>query len=194
VTAALTPYWLHWLRFNYPDVTVSALLTRSAQRFVTRPAITSMTTGTVLTDDWDEPEMPRGAHQDLQAQSECFAVFPASLDYVTRLAGGRADTPSAMVLQTTDKPIVLAASLPGRNAVIDALVQNLSLRPNLRFARTVPAFSVSTKSWDGQTGFFLPGVIDQLRQLLDTRSGFDSAPAHQDDARTTATMASSGTE
>jgi hypothetical protein len=70
-------------------------------------------------------------------------MFPATLDSVMRLAGGRSDSPMLMALQLTTRPIGIAATFPGMNEVIQEQIGRLPRRPNVVFSGEVPAFSVS---------------------------------------------------
>ncbi|WP_298180727.1 flavoprotein [Saccharomonospora sp.] len=166
VNAALVPYWFHWLRQAYPDLTVHAVVTESAQRFVTVEALRRLVSGSVWTDSWDDPNLPTEAHVSLADIADCYAVFPATLDFTMRLAGGFGNTPALLALQMTTKPIVLAAAHPASNAVVEEMTTRLLKRENVAFSPTVPSYSVGKKKWEGETGFYLPGVLETLNKLL----------------------------
>lgn len=119
INAALTPYWLHWLRQSFPRITSDLLVTRSAQRFVTLDALRRLVGGDVWTDDYTDPSLPESAHVEIGERVDAFAVFPATLDFAMRLASGNCDTPATMALQITEKPIVLATAFPAGNAVVE---------------------------------------------------------------------------
>jgi hypothetical protein len=168
VNAALVPYWLHWLAQAYPNLETSVLVTRTAEQFVTIPALSALVTGDVWRDSWDEPKLPKSPHIELVQRSDCFAVFPATLHTTMRLAQGSCESPALMSLQLTRKPVVIAPSFPGTNEIIEHHRLLLSQRPNVAFSRAVPAFSVGQRSWGGETGFFLPLVLEKLEELLGT--------------------------
>jgi len=166
INAALVPYWLNWLRVMYPQVVSHVAVTRSAHRFISKEPLRRLVDGSVWTDDWDDPNLPDAAHIEIDDMTDCYAVFPATLDCTMRLAGGRSDTPLLLTLQTTEKPIALATAFPGRNQLIDNMTQRLLQRPNIELTSTVPAYSVGRKSWSGETGFFMPSVLTALERML----------------------------
>lgn len=168
INAALVPYWLNWFRVMYPGVVSNVAVTRSARRFVTVDALRHLVDGLVWTDDWDDSDMPDAGHVEIDGSTDCYAIFPATLDCTMRLANGRSNTPMLLTLQLTKKPIVLAAALPGTNPLVDDLLQRLLQRANVGLAANVPAYSVGRKSWSAETGFFLPAVLASLEKLFDS--------------------------
>jgi len=161
VNAAMLPYWLNWLRQMYPDLRTSVILTPSAERFVSVLALKSLVTGEVWRDSWDDPVMP-SSYVVLEEAAECFAVFPATLNSTMALASGAAYSPALMCLQVTKKPIAVAASFPGTNEVIERQLELLLSRPNVVLSEQVSAFSVGKAEWGGQTGAFMPLLIETL--------------------------------
>lgn len=174
INAALVPYWMNWLRQMFPTVTTSILLTPSAERFVTATALRQLVTGNVWRDRWDDFSSPTDTHVGLDESTDCYGVFPSTLDFTMRLASGRTNSPALMALQTTAKPIAIASSFPGSNAVIERQVELLSARPNLAFTRRIPAFSVGRSDWTAETGFFLPLLLAVIEDLTDPASLSDA--------------------
>ncbi|WP_371516335.1 flavoprotein [Kitasatospora sp. NBC_01300] len=167
INASLTPYWLHWLRQSFPRITSDLLVTRSAQRFVTLDALRRLVDGDVWTDDYADPSLPESAHVEIGERVDAFAVFPATLDFAMRLASGNCNTPATMALQITEKPIVLATAFPAGNAVVEHHMELLLRRPNVSVSRTVAAYSVGKRKWEGETGFYLPSVLKELEGMFD---------------------------
>jgi hypothetical protein len=166
VNACLVPYWLHWLRQCYPELVVNVLVSKMAQEFVTVRALGALASGGVWLDDWAEPGLPASAHIEIEKISECFAVFPATLNTTMKLAQGLSDTPGLMALQLTKSPIALAVSFPGGNEIITRQIESLNARPNVVLADAVQAFSTGTGEWGrGRTGFFMPNVLRAIEQL-----------------------------
>lgn len=170
INAALLPYWLNWLRHMYPSLVTHVAITRSAERFVSVEAMRHFVTGEVWQDSWEDLRLPRSAHIDLEEMTDCFAVFPATLNTTMRLASGVSDTPTMLALQTTIKPIAIAPAFPGGNVLIDSQIKRLKQRPNLVFSALVPAFSVSKQAWGFETGFFLPLVLEALESVRSERA------------------------
>lgn len=168
VNAAMLPYWLNWLRQFYPELRTNIIVTPSAERFVSVLALKQLVTGDVWRDSWDDPLMPP-SHIMLEEAVECFAVFPATLNSTMALASGAAYSPALMCLQLTKKPVAVAPSFPGSNNVIDQHLELLLSRPNVFLSEQVTAFSVSKAEWGGQTGAFMPLLIEALADHLADR-------------------------
>ncbi|MFF6998419.1 flavoprotein [Streptomyces sp. NPDC008313] len=162
------PMWLNWLRTAYPDIEVRTVLTRSAQRFVTRDAVTAFAGGTVLQDVWpDEPE--EGAtHVQLAQWPDTVVVHPATYSFVSRLALGVADTPLLLALQCTAAPIAVAPALPPGGAESYGYrrhVAALAERPNVTVVPPQPGYSVTTGGPGATVATPLPAVIPALERL-----------------------------
>ena len=166
VNAALVPHWLNWLRIFYPDLTVSLSVTRSALRFVTLDSLHALASGPVWIDAWDASDIPPGVHNGLDEDTDCFGIFPATLNTTMRLAAGLTDSPMLMALQLTRRPVAVAASFPGTNPLINQKLEDLQRRDNIVFTPQVPAYSVSQGQWKGGTGFFMPFLLETLEKKL----------------------------
>jgi phosphopantothenoylcysteine synthetase/decarboxylase len=153
------------------------MLTRSAQRFVTRDALTAFASGTVLQDVWpDEPD--EGAtHVELAQWPDAIVVHPATYNFVSRLALGAADTPLLLALQCTRAPIAIAPALPPGGAESYGYrrhVAALSERPNVTVVPPQPGYSVTTGRPGATVATPLPAVIPALEQL---RARLAAAPS-----------------
>lgn len=164
VAAADLPFWATWLRTTYPDLEVTAVLTRSARRFVSAAALSGRLRGRVLEDVWPE-DVGDARHVSLHRWAEGFLVFPCTLDYLARLALGMGDSPSMLAAQCTTAPIVLAPALPpgGQESPAyrrhaEAVVQ----RPNVTLVPPQPGTSVTTKEHDAWAPALLPDCINAL--------------------------------
>ncbi len=139
---------------------------RSVQFVITGSANAALVPNWLL---WMHHVLPQvTTHAVLTAAAECFAVFPATLNTLMKLAGGLSDSPALLALQTTRKPIWVAPALPGTNEVIDRRLDELRRRSNVVFAATGPAVSV-VHGATGETGFDLPGVLSAITQLATAR-------------------------
>lgn len=165
ISAALVPWWLHWLRELHADLVVNVSVTRSATRFVTVRALRHLANGQVWSDSWDDPELPPEVNTGESGASECFLLFPATLDTLMRLAQGRADSPALLMLQVTNRPIVIADTLPGGNEIVQRHVEALGLRPNVGFAPRVTGVRAGSRA-KAEVGFNLPGAITVANEML----------------------------
>ncbi|MFI2370943.1 flavoprotein [Streptomyces sp. NPDC018833] len=162
------PMWVNWLRTAYPAVELRTMVTRSAERFVTRTALTAFAGDEVLRDVWpDEPEV--GArHVELAQWPDAVVVHPATFHFVSRLALGVADTPLMLALQCTQAPIAVAPALPPSGVESFAYRQHvaaLEQRPNVTVVPPQPGFSVTTGRMDAAVATPLPEVVPALERL-----------------------------
>ena len=164
--AAALPFWMGWLRNGYPALEVSAVLTQSAQRFVTWHAVEHRTTARSQLDVW--PEEEAGArHVDLQQWADSAIVYPATLHYTGRLAQGLADSPSLLALQCTRAPVAVAPALPPggmESAAFRAHWEALSRRRNLVMIPPEPGLSVTTGQEDAWVPPPLPEIVAPLER------------------------------
>ncbi|WP_326657352.1 CypD family RiPP peptide-cysteine decarboxylase [Streptomyces sp. NBC_00385] len=165
ISAALVPWWIHWLRQMNPDVVVNVSVSRSATQFVTVRALRHLANGQVWADSWEDPSLPPEVNSGQSGAAECFIVFPATLDTLMRLAQGRADSPALMMLQVTDRPIVIADTIPGSNEIVESNLKTLLLRPNVEFAPRVTGVRASNRA-AAEVGFNLPGAIVVANEMV----------------------------
>ncbi|MEV7865605.1 CypD family RiPP peptide-cysteine decarboxylase [Streptomyces sp. NPDC088124] len=165
ISAALVPWWIHWLRELHPDLVVNVSVTPAASRFLAVRSLRHLANGAVWVDSWDDEGLPREVNSGKSGGSECFLVFPATLDTVMRLAQGRADSPALLMLQVTDAPIVIADTFPGSNEIVESNLQTLKLRPNVAFAPRVNGVRASNRT-TAEVGFNLPGALSVANALL----------------------------
>ena len=170
ISASLVPWWVNWLRFTTPDVVVNVSVSSRATAFVSVDALRALANGQVWLDEWDEPSVPHSWRDGRSGASECFVVFPATLDTVMRLAQGRADSPAHMMLQITDLPIVLADVFPAENEVIEHWRAVLLKRTNVSFAPRIETPRATDRSTT-LSGFNLPGALALANRAIADRRG-----------------------
>ncbi|MEU7716964.1 flavoprotein [Streptomyces tibetensis] len=173
VTAAHLPFWASWLKIGHPGTEVRYVLTGAAGRFVTREALTAIGGCDVQADRWpDEPE-PRARHVDLAQWPDTVVVFPATLNYLARLALGLGDSPSLLALQCTRAAIALAPALPPGGAQSAAYAEHtarLRARRNVVVVTPHPGRSTTSGKRDAWAPAPFPDVLsaaDRLRTALD---------------------------
>lgn len=71
--------------------TVQAVMTASAQQFVTPLLLQSLTGRPVATTQWDTTQPNAMAHINLSREADAILVAPATADFIARLAHGRCD-------------------------------------------------------------------------------------------------------
>lgn len=178
INVAFLPFWLNWLTLSYPQVQCQIVLTRSAEKFVTRAALTALAHREVMQDAWPDEPQTGARHVELVEWADAVAVFPATMHFLGRLALGVADTPALLALQCTPAPIVLAPALPPygwQSPAVTAHVAALRQRPNVVIAPPRPGPSVTTGRDDA---WIPPPFPTVLRFLEQHRAALATTPPH----------------
>lgn len=108
---------------------VTCVMTKSAQEFVTATTLRSLTGGRVYTDLFEPFEGV--LHTSLADQSDLILVMPASANMLARLAHGFADDLATCTILATKSPVVL---VPAMN---DHMYKHPLTRENLKKLRAV---------------------------------------------------------
>ena len=106
---------------------VRAILTKGGEQFVTPLSISALCEEEVLTDLWslkDETEM---GHIRLSREADVIIIAPASADFLTKLASGKADDLASTTLLAADKPILFAPAMNHKMWDNSATQDNLNL-------------------------------------------------------------------
>jgi phosphopantothenoylcysteine decarboxylase / phosphopantothenate---cysteine ligase len=90
---------------------VRAIMTKSAQEFVTALSVGALTGGKVFTELFDREEEHDVGHVRLAREADLIVVAPATADLLARMAGGHADDLATAVLLATDKTVLVAPAM-----------------------------------------------------------------------------------
>lgn len=175
-SASSVPNWLPWLREQYPDLEVAAVLTRSAARFVTPLSLRVRLDRDVLLDSWDDCDEAR--HVELARWAEAVLVYPATFHFVARFALGLADTPALLAMHCTDAVVGVAPALPPGgldSPAFQAHWRTLAERPNVALVPPLPGLSLTTRETDGWVCPPLPEALRRVEQRRQQRRGSRSA-------------------
>ncbi|MGR8009455.1 flavoprotein [Streptomyces hypolithicus] len=166
VSVSDLPFWAEWLRASYPRLEITTVITRSAERFVSRASLAARTGGDVLTDAWPQ-DTAHARHVAWAEWAEAVVVYPATLHFVARLALGLADTPAVLAAQCTAAPVAVAPALPPGgldSAAYQAHWTALTARRNVVVAPPRSGVSATTGRPDAWVPALLPDVIELLEQ------------------------------
>lgn len=164
LNAAFAPQWVAWLRSLRPRLEYKIVVTRSAERFVTRNAISVIGETAVMTDEWDDRARPGSMHTALAEWAEAIVIYPATFHYLARLALGLADTPSLLTVQCVDVPVLVAPSLPPGgwdSPVVAEHLDRLAKRSNISVIPPHRGFSFTTGSANGYFPPPLPQIMGE---------------------------------
>ena len=162
LSAATVPIAAAWLRQAYPDLRVRIVLTRTAERFVTRAALSPISGTNVLLDLWPDEPVRHALHAELNEWADTFVVYPATMAFIARFALGQCDSPVLLALQCTRAPVAVAPSLPP--GAVDSVayrqhLAGLESRDNVTVVAPTPAFSTTTGRNDAAAAASLPEVL-----------------------------------
>ncbi|MEV4107412.1 flavoprotein [Nonomuraea sp. NPDC049695] len=139
------PFALTLLRESRPGLSIRVVLTRSAEKFVTRAAL-APEADEVMADEWPDDDA-RARHVDWAEWAEAVVVYPMTLHFMGRLALGLADTPALLAAQCTRALVALAPALPPggvESAAYQSHWSALSARPNVVLVPPRPGISTAT--------------------------------------------------
>lgn len=105
--------------------TVRALLTESAQRFVTPALFEALTGQPSLQSVFEEPVAGRMAHIDWARAADIVVVAPATANTLSRLASGLGDDMLTTVVLATDAPLVVAPAMNPQMLVNEATQESI---------------------------------------------------------------------
>jgi phosphopantothenoylcysteine decarboxylase/phosphopantothenate--cysteine ligase len=165
INASFAPQWAAWLRSLRPRLDLRIVVTRSAERFVTRSGISVIADTSAILDAWDNGAHPGSLHTALAEWAQAAIIYPATFHYLARLSLGLADTPSLLAIQCMQVPVIVAPALPPggwESPAVAEHLRRLSDRPNVSVIAPLSGFSFAT---GGQNGHHPPPfwqILDEL--------------------------------
>src|SRR5215218_2214436 len=90
---------------------VSPVLTKGGEHFVTPMALAALAQSEVHTSLWDLKDEVEMGHIELSRAADFILVCPATADLLAKMAGGIADDLATTLLLATDKPVVAAPAM-----------------------------------------------------------------------------------
>lgn len=107
-------------------VAVRAVMTQSAEKFVTPLSLGVLTEDHVYGDMFDLKEEREIGHIQLSRQADLIVIAPATADILARMAGGIANDLATTVLLATDKPVLAVPAMNVRMWHHPATQRNLA--------------------------------------------------------------------
>lgn len=114
-------------RLKERGASVRAILTPSAQQFVTPLTVGALTGERVFTDLFDLTAEHDIGHIRLSREADLVVVAPATADLMARMAHGIANDLASTALIATDKPILIAPAMNPRMWAHPATRRNLAI-------------------------------------------------------------------
>lgn len=116
VTGGIAAYKTAFLvsRLAQAGASVTVCMTDAASRFVTPLTFQALSGATVYTSQWEHVESQDPQHIALAGRADAAVVAPCSMDFLAKLAIGRADDAVSLVLSAMDRtesPVLLAPAM-----------------------------------------------------------------------------------
>jgi phosphopantothenoylcysteine decarboxylase/phosphopantothenate--cysteine ligase len=108
------------------DISVTTILTKGAQQFITPMAVSSLSGTHTYTDLFSLTDEIDMGHIELSRAAEHVLVAPASADIMAKMAAGIADDLATTALLATNKPITIAPAMNVKMWEHDATQANLA--------------------------------------------------------------------
>ena len=114
-------------RLRERGITVRAVMTAAAQRFVTPLSLGAISGERVFTDLFDLDDEREIGHIRLSRDADLIVVAPATADLMAKMAHGSADDLATAVLLATNRPVLIAPAMNPRMWLHPATRRNASL-------------------------------------------------------------------
>ena len=105
---------------------VTPVLTRAAQQFVTPLSASALAAEKVFTDLFDLTDEAEMGHIELSRSADLVVVAPATADLMAKMAGGHADDLASTLLLATDTPVLVAPAMNVRMWLHPANQRNIA--------------------------------------------------------------------
>ncbi len=113
-------------RLKERGASVTPVLTRAAQEFVTPLSASALSGEKVYTDLFDLTDEAEMGHIELSRAADLVVVAPATADLMAKMAGGHADDLASTLLMATDKRVLIAPAMNVRMWEHPATQRNLA--------------------------------------------------------------------
>jgi phosphopantothenoylcysteine decarboxylase/phosphopantothenate--cysteine ligase len=141
--------------------TVTPVLTRAAQEFVTPLSASALAGDKVFTDLFDLTDEAEMGHIELSRSADLLVVAPATADLMAKMAGGHADDLASTVLMATDTPVLIAPAMNVRMWLHPANQRNIATLEADGITRIGP------DEGDMACGEFGPGRMAEPQAIFD---------------------------
>lgn len=128
---------------------VRAVMTASAQKFVTAETLRAITGRPVVSDFWDSSEIENIEHIEVADWADVYVIAPATADAIAKLALGISDTPLLAIALATRAPIVVAPAMNVNMLEHPATAENLTILQKRGVVLVDPEEGALACGWNG---------------------------------------------
>ncbi|MEM8819005.1 MAG: bifunctional phosphopantothenoylcysteine decarboxylase/phosphopantothenate--cysteine ligase CoaBC [Pseudomonadota bacterium] len=145
---------------NKAGSSVTAVMTRAAQEFVTPLTVSSLAGSKVYTDLWDLTDEAEMGHIQLSRVADLIVVAPATADLMAKMASGLADDLASTLLLATDTPVLIAPAMNVR------MWQHPATQRNLATLKRDGVALIGPNDGDMACGEYGPGRMAEPNEIL----------------------------
>jgi phosphopantothenoylcysteine decarboxylase / phosphopantothenate---cysteine ligase len=147
-------------RLRERGATITPILTRAAEQFVTPLSVSALAGQKVYRDLFDLTDEAEMGHIQLSRSADLVLVAPATADIMAKMAQGRADDLASTLLLATDTPVMIAPAMNVR------MWEHAATRRNLDQLRAVGIAVVGPNDGDMACGEFGPGRMAEPLEIV----------------------------
>ena len=148
-------------RLREQGATVTPVLTRAAEEFVTPLSASALAAEKVYRDLFDLTDEAEMGHIELSRAADLVVVAPATADLMAKMAGGHANDLASTLLMATDKRVLIAPSMNVR------MWEHPATRRNLATLTGDGVLVVGPDEGAMACGEYGPGRMAEVPQIVD---------------------------
>jgi phosphopantothenoylcysteine decarboxylase / phosphopantothenate---cysteine ligase len=147
-------------RLRERGATVTPVLTRAGEEFVTPLSVTALAGSKLYRDIFDLGNEAEMGHIQLSRVADLVVVAPATADLMAKMAGGQADDLASTLLLATDTPVLIAPAMNVR------MWQHAATQRNLATLRGDGIDTVGPNDGDMACGEYGPGRMAEPLEIV----------------------------
>lgn len=147
-------------RLREHGATVTPVLTRSAEEFVTPLSVSALAGQKVYRDLFDLTDEADMGHIELSRAADLVVVAPATADLMAKMAGGHANDLASTLLMATDKRVLIAPSMNVR------MWDHPATQRNLAALKADGVLTVGPNEGDMACGEYGPGRMAEVPEII----------------------------
>ncbi|WP_281824701.1 bifunctional phosphopantothenoylcysteine decarboxylase/phosphopantothenate--cysteine ligase CoaBC [Jannaschia rubra] len=147
-------------RLRERGASVTPVLTRAAEQFVTPLSVSALSASKVYRDLFDLTDEAEMGHIELSRAADLIVVAPATANLMARMAQGQADDLATTLLLATDTPVMIAPAMNVR------MWEHPATQRNLAVLRGDGILIVGPEEGAMACGEFGPGRLAEVPDIL----------------------------
>lgn len=151
-------------RLRERGCSVTPVLTKAAQEFVTPLSVSALSGEKVYLDLFDLTDEAEMGHIELSRAADLIIVAPATADLMAKMAGGHADDLVSTLLMATDKRVLIAPSMNVR------MWDHPATQRNLATLQQDGILVVGPNEGDMACGEYGPGRMAEVPEIIEAAS------------------------